>query len=243
MKPEAPTKTTESLPNLIPLPDTLKVPLLREAIQVYNGAVTLAADKTDPYDAFPEDLTQEICHTQLLGHLGALTTLGTLRGDVHTSVVVRDTAIEQGDLIYSRALLLINSRYPVGSAKRGDFFPLGDTNPNLGDLLQAAGRGAVKHKLRLPLGYTGQSLTALGVEVSAALVARDAKGTSKTGQAAATAGFIKKTKEIRKRLREAVVGWLGPSAQELVAYGIKPRKPRAGGRKAKVTPPATEPTP
>ena len=235
-------KTTESLPALIALPDTLKVPLLREAIQVYDGAVKLAADKTDPYDAFSEDLTQEVCHTHLLAHLGALTTLSTLRSDTHTAVVVRDNAIEQGELIYSRALLLINSRYPVGSAKRADFFPLGDTNPNLGDLVHAAGQGAVKHKLRLPLGYTGESLAALGVEVSAALVARDAKGSSRKGQAAATAGFVKKTKEIRKRLREAVIGWFGPSAQELLAYGIKPRKPAKGGRKAK-NPPAPAPDP
>ncbi len=237
-------KTAESLPALIALPDTLKVTLVREAIQVYNGAVKLAADKTDPYDAFSDDLTQEVCHAHLIAHLGALTTLSALRGAVHTSVVVRDNAIEQGELIYSRALLLINSRYPVGAAKRDDFFPLGDTNPNLGDLLQAAGHGAVKHKLRLPLGYTGESLMALGVEVSAALVAREAKGTSKKGQAAATAGLVKKTKEIRKRLREAVVGWLGASAAELVDYGIKPRKPRKGGRKPKSVPvPAPEPTP
>ena len=237
-------KTAESLPALIALPDTLKVTLVREAIQVYNGAVKLAAQKTDPYDAFPDDLTQEICHAHLIAHLGALTMLTTLRGAVHTSIVVRDNAIEQGELIYSRALLLIHSRYPVGAAKHGDFFPLGDTHPNLGDLLQAAGHGAVKHKLRLPLGYTGESLVALGVEVSAALVARDAKGTSKKGQAAATAGLVKKTKEIRKRLREAVVGWLGTSAAELVDYGIKPRKPRKGGRKSKNVPaPAPEPMP
>ncbi len=226
-------KTTESLPALIALPDTLKVKIVREAIQVFNGCVKLATDKIDPYDVFPEDLTQDVCHAHLLKHLASLTTLGTLRGEVHTSVVVRDNAVVLGEQIYSRTLFLINSRFPVGSAKRGDFFPLGDTNPNLGDLLQAAGKGVTKHKLRLPLGYTGDSLTALGVEVSAALVQRDAKGASRKGQAAATAGLMKRTKEIRKRLREAVLGWLGASAAELVQYGMKPHKPRSGGRKAK----------
>ncbi len=224
---------TESLPHLIVLPDTLKVALLREAIQVYNGLVKLAEQKVEPEDLFPDDLSRDVCRAHLLKHLGALTTLVDLRGDVHAAIVVRDNAVEQGEAIYARALALINSRYPIGSAKRGDFFPLGETDPTLGDLLQAAGRGAVKRKLRLPLGYTGETLIALGVEVSAALVQRDAKGLSRQGQSAATAALVKRTKEIRKRLREGAIGWFGASAAELLAFGIKPRAPSKGGRKRK----------
>ena len=67
---------TESLPHLIVLPDTLHVPLLREAIQVYNGLVKLAEQKIDPEYLFPDDLSQEFCRAHLLKHLGALTTLG-----------------------------------------------------------------------------------------------------------------------------------------------------------------------
>ena len=49
---------------------------------------------------------------------------------------------------------------------------------------------------------------------SAALVQRDAKGLSRQGQSAATAALVKRTKEIRKRLREgAIAPWANSSSQ------------------------------
>ncbi len=233
------TTATPTNPLAIPLPDNLKDPLLRDAIVVHNAMYghNLIA-------LYPEDLTPEIVHADLLKHLNQLTTLGTARSDVTDAVQVRGDALTRGAYVYGRVGGLIDKSYPPGAPGRVIYHPTDTTDPTLGDLLIAAGKGILKKgRPPLPDGWTPQSLIALGEEVNKALLVRDATGKVRKGQSKATAALIKRTREIRRRLRGLVIDWFGATNPALVAFGITPRGPKTGGRRKKAaSAPAVQPT-
>lgn len=213
----------------VTLADNLKHPLLRDAILAHNAMLS-----HNLIALYPEDLSAQVVHADLEKHVNQLGSLGSAHAGVATAVDVRQDVVARGKAIYARVAGIIDQSYPPGTPGRAAFHPTDNTDPTLGDLLIAAGKG-ILHKGRPPLpeGWTGQSLVTLGEAVNKALAVRDASGKVRHGQSLAAAALIKRTREIRRRLRGLVVQWYGESNPKLVEFGIAPRGPRVGGRRKK----------
>jgi hypothetical protein len=223
------TKVTTGQKQIV-IPPNLTDRKLVEAILVYNGL-----DAQGLTDLFSEDLTQDIVYKALNAHLAEFGALGTARKDVTVAVEARRDAVARGTATYKRALGLIDAAYPKGSQGRAAYFPTDNTDPTLGDLLIAAGKGvAEKGKPKLPEGWTGATLQKLGEEVNTALATRDESGRVRKGRSHATGAQEKRTAEIRRRLRQTVTEWFGATSSKLLAFGITPRQ-SVGGRKRKTS--------
>ncbi len=229
------TTATSTNPLAIPLADNLKNYLLRDAIIAHNAMLS-----HNLIALYPEDLSPQVVHDDLLKHLNQLGVLGSAHASVAESVQVQADALTRGTYIYGRVGGLIDKSYPAGTPGRASYHPTDNTDPTLGDLLIAAGKGILKKgRPPLPDGWTAQGLITLGEEVNKALAMRDASGKVRHGQSKAAAALIKRTREIRRRLRGLVTDWFGDTNPALVAFGVTPRGPRSGGRRKKVV---AEPT-
>ncbi len=212
---------------LIDAPKTLKNQKLIDAIMVHDALLAQGL-----IAVFPDDLSPDVVHAALMAHLTEIGELGTARTGVSLAVEVRRDALTRGAATYKRVLDLIDAGFPIGTTGRAGYFPTGNTDPSLGDLLIAAGKGiAAKGKPALPEGWTAQSIQDLGVEVQTALQVRDEQGRQREGHSKATAALEKRTLEIRRRLRKAVTAWFGATSSKLIAFGITPRIPPGGRRR------------
>lgn len=213
----------------IVVPDTVKQKLLLETLKVFNEMVNAKL-----FGLFPEDLSAEVARAHLAGHVDAYGKVGDAREAESTAVETKQDLIKRAETMHTRVLGLVDASFPEGAVGRTDFFPGNNTNPNLGELLEALGKGIIKrNKPMLPPDLTAEGIVQLGKQASAALAVRKTKGDVHSGQTVSAEGFERRTREIRRRLRKLVSRFYGLTSDKLIPFGIKPRVFN-GGRKRKV---------
>jgi len=169
--------------------------------------------------------------------------LGTARIAVKGAVEKKTALVKRASAVHTQVLGLVNASTPPGAVGRADYFPTDNTDPDLGELLVALGKGIAKRQRPpLPAGLTAGGLMELGEAVSAALHTRETTGDKRSGQSRATAAFERRTLEIRRRLRELVLRFFGYGSDKPIEFGLKPRV-FVGGRKRKTAAEGGKPAP
>lgn len=226
------TKPTDP-PGVAPIavPSTVYDKSLLEAVQMFNAFVT-----NNLLFLFSPSFTAASVRAELLAALATDQARGKARGTFHMTVAERRAVEAEAALVLSHLTPTIDGGMPIGSAGRGDYFPIESTNPSQGDLLISFGEGTQKHGWPLlPNGWTPASLKELGLRRNAAQAQRDASAAGRSGQSKAALSVLRNVAKIRTRMRLLLVGWFGATSAELVRFGLQPRKPGPGRRaKAKV---------
>ena len=232
-KPAAP-----DAPQPIAKPEGLNDKDLLDAIKAYNAFLA-----NELVALFPEDLTPSDVRDHLVKNAAAHGKLGTARSAVKGAVETKTDLVKRATAIHNQVLGLVNASTPPGAVGRADYFPTANTDPDLGELLAALGKGIAKRKRPpLPPTLTTAGIIELGEAVSAALQSRETTGDNRSGQSRATAAFERRTLEIRRRLRELALRYFGYTSDKLIEFGLKPRV-FVGGRKRKVSTDAPKPAP
>jgi hypothetical protein len=231
-KPSAPGKVTP-----IALLQVNASTELREAVAVFNAILNDA----DLLANLPEDLPATTIHAHLSAAVQTSAEWGDARANLSKAVETKSDAVKRGKAVEKRVRGIVEASYPPGTPGRSNYFPTDKTDPTLGDLLIAFGKGIEKAgRPKLPEGWTAAFLQQLGGEVNAALIDRATRGVVRKGTADAAAAQAQRTQEIRRRLRALVTEWYGPANTKLLAFSIRPRRPATGSRRRKT---AVVPTP
>ena len=213
----------------IPVPAHLNDKDLADLVSVFNAML-----KANLLELFPEDISPAIVRAHILDHITADAKIGTARVDAKGAVEKKTDVIKRAKAVHGQVLGLVNASFPAGTLGRADYFPVDNTDPDLGDLIGALARGIAKRgRPKLPAGITVSSLEVLGHDASSALDARASTSEARSGQVRAAVPAEKRTREIRRRLREMLVRFFGYTNSALIEFGIKPRV-FVGGRKKKV---------
>lgn len=228
--------TTKQFPS-VRVPDDVVVTdvSLARAITLHNelGRRVLLA-------LFPSDLQPAEVAEHLTRHL-EVTASARLQGvEARASRSAKSSASQKAVDAVDRLQRLVDAAWPAGTVQRADFFPAGPAHGPLVEQLRAFVNGIRKHKLALPPDLSVASLEALARTLGASAQELDRSLTQVGATRASRGELVTRTREIRDRLRDAVVGYFGKYSPELVSFGLTPRarhrKAKAAPRKAPVAP-------
>jgi hypothetical protein len=227
-RPETTPSTEALVPKLVQLPPDLKNDVLIDAVAVYNG---LYADQT-LVKLFPTGLSMVVVYEDLLAAVKIELAWRAATATVSDAVLVKAGTLKDAKRMYVRMLKMIDGDFPNGTPGRGDFFPQTPGENSVGTLLVATAHGAEKHGMALPEGWTPASIRAMGEQAQQAEAVRDGGGKTRKDVSTLRTNRLPRTREIRKRLRDKIVGFFGLDSPRLPEFGIAVRPVRIPRRRS-----------
>ncbi len=225
----------------IDVPETVYDRVLHGTVLMFNAIILNAL-----LFLFSPVFKAATVRADLLAALASDQARGKARGAYRMTAAERQAVEKETTFVFSHLSPTIEGGMPIGSAFRGDYFPLASTNPSTGDLLISFSEGTAKHGWpTLPHGWTPAYLKDLGQRSNVAQAQSEASAAGRSGQAKASQAVSRNVAKIRTSMRLLLVGWYGSQSAELLKFGLQPRKPGPGRRlksKAKA-PVAAQPAP
>lgn len=234
-----PKPTESEAVKTIVVPETIYDKLLHDTVLMFNAIVNFAL-----LFLFSPVFKAETVRSDLVAALATDQARGKARGKYHMTVAERQQVVKETALVFAHLSPTIEGGMPIGSAFRGDYFPLENPNPSEGDLLISFAAGTAKHGWpTLPHGWTPAYLKDLGQRRNLVQAETDASAAGRSGQSKASQAVNRNVSKMRTAMRLLLIGWYGAQSAELLKFGLQPRKPGPGRRaKAKKAAPATQPT-
>ncbi|MGH7295593.1 MAG: hypothetical protein ACRELB_11695 [Polyangiaceae bacterium] len=250
-KPAAATSAPTSFAALVikKTPPLRWKPLVR-ALQIVKAAEArgekhIYEDVMPPATLFP--LLQEAIDAEQ----GAESAVATQKA----AVARLDTLEPQGERMLTRLDDKVNAIARPGDPTRAAYYPTSGGVHALSAQLAQMAAGFRANARNPPRGLTVAAIEAFASALKQCEDARTAAGGGKTGTSSRRAQLRPKVRGLERALVSNVRSELNRDSEDLTAYGLKPRRPRAPGKgrgkksapagkkKSGVTPPASGPAP